>query len=82
MRALSELRAEGSIVPIAGFGGGRGIATKYRLDVVGQGAAFVDPDAGKGRACPPQLFSRWHKMHGMDKAMEMKRRYVAGEAVE
>jgi hypothetical protein len=80
--ALRELRAEGSIVPIAGFAGGRGIATTYRLEVVGQGAAYVDPDAGKGRPCPPAIFSRWHRLHGMSAAMTMKKRYEAGETVE
>lgn len=79
--ALAELRAEGSIVPIKHFEGGRGNATTYRLDVVGQGAAVGDPEAGQGRPCPPAMFSRWHKLHGMSAAMTMKKRYEAGETI-
>lgn len=48
--ALQALRAEGSIVPIQHFEGGRGRATTYRLCIVGQGAETPtdNPKAGQG----------------------------------
>lgn len=41
MKALQDLRAEGSLIPIRNHAGGRGNATTYSLVIVGQGAAPV-----------------------------------------
>ena len=50
VRGLRELRAEGSIVPILGFEGGKGKPVTYRLCIVGQGAETPrdNPKAGRG----------------------------------
>lgn len=47
--ALRFLRAEGSLEPVQGFAGGRGVAVTYRLCPVGQGGE-AQPNTGEGEA--------------------------------
>lgn len=52
--ALTELRAEGSIVPLAHVGGGRGRPVRYRLVVVGQGGSSSPAEpVGQGKQREP-----------------------------
>lgn len=81
--ALAALRGEGCIVPIAGFEGGKGRATTYRLVALGQGTEEEAEEAGQGaRKCPPELFMHWHKHLGMTEAMQLLKRYEAGEELD
>ena len=76
-KALQHLRALGVILPLKGFEGGSGVATTYRLCDLGQGDAKQPEVDGKGRKCPPKLFSEWHKHLGITAAMQRKERYEA-----
>lgn len=79
--ALQYLRKIGAIVPIKGFAGGSGVATTYRLCIVGEGERSID-QLPKGRVCPPKMFSDWHRKLGIAEAMSRKKRYEAGEDLE
>lgn len=79
--ALKHLRKIGAIVPIQGFQGGSGVATTYRLCIVGEGERPLDQIA-QGRVCPPLVFAQWHRELGISEAMHRKRRYESGEDVE
>lgn len=48
--ALRFLRAEGTLVPVQGFAGGRGVAVTYSLVAVGQGAQEAAPRADRAGA--------------------------------
>lgn len=80
-RGLSALRERGVIAAIEGAEGGRGVAVTYRLNIVGEATETPETEPKK-RPCPPDLFARWHKLHGMDEAIRRKRRYEGGEDIE
>jgi hypothetical protein len=80
-RGLAELRAKGVITAIDGAEGGRGVAVTYRLNIIADATEQTAQEQIK-RKCPPELFSRWHKMHGLDEAIYRKNRYESGENIQ
>ncbi|QIE44467.1 hypothetical protein G5B38_02390 [Pseudohalocynthiibacter aestuariivivens] len=73
-RALRELKAEGSLVPIRNAVGGHGLATTYSIRIVGQGdtAASVVAE-GRGTALDDErerYFRAMARKHGAIKAAE------------
>jgi hypothetical protein len=59
--AVAFLRAEGSIVPIRHFDGGRGRAPTYRICIVGQGAdqSAPEPEAEAGAGSDNSIYPQW-----------------------
>ena len=77
MKALRDLRAEGSLIPIRNHAGGRGHATTYSLVITGQGAKPATMgDDNRSReeilADPRQRkFRALARKHGPVKALDM-----------
>lgn len=61
-RGLAKLRSKGVIEPIKGFAGGAGVATTYRLVVIGQGGE-LQPQEDAGEGIFPS-FEKWQDQQG------------------
>jgi hypothetical protein len=80
--SLCDLRAEGVLVPVANFEGGRGKAVTYRLVIVRAMGAVegVEPmESPEVAKVPPAVFLDWVKRDGYGPARERQKRVERGE---